>query len=180
MFRKVSGRAEPLGEQAGKVRTMEGFGKTAQQRQTLLPCTVFDVAQHAVGEPAEDDGFANLATSARLGDQLESRQIRQALVAQQQVVRLGAAFHGGHRFHGGKRGCQQVIALIVEQYLGGDQLKRVIFHQEYPQVVSEHGASDSIGTGTARVMPMIAVPGRGRPADSWTVHRSSDWVRGLL
>lgn len=51
------------------------------------------------------------------------------------------ALHGSECLRGRKCWRQQEVAMIVEQHLGGDQLKRVIFYQEDAQAMCGHECS---------------------------------------
>nr|GFC76556.1 hypothetical protein [Tanacetum cinerariifolium] len=88
-------------------------------------------------------GMLDQSLLAGLLHQIDTAHVRQALVAQQQVIGFVAAFQRGEGFMGIQGRCQQIKAMVVEQNLQGDELERVIFYQQDSQVAFEHRSSQA-------------------------------------
>lgn len=128
-------------QQAAEVGSVQGFAQATEQREIALQGELLQVFKLCIRQAAEQNGLAQPAVSGCLVDQVEARHVRQALIAQHKPVGFGTALHGGHRLGSRKHGSQQEVAMIVEQHLGGNQLKRVIFHQKDAQAMCGHERS---------------------------------------
>lgn len=133
-----------------KNRAVQWLAQAAKHWQTQLDGKLFEVKQLLCRKPAEQHGMPDQPALPGLFDQIQTIEVGEPLVTQNEVVGFWTAFHGSHGLAGRQNGGQQKISLVVEQYLGGDQLKGMILHQQDSQVVLEHEVTGWDEAGAVR------------------------------
>lgn len=124
--------------QAGKLILVQRFRQVTEQGQAAFQCLGLQCEQFCFGEPAEQDGAGDKASTAGDFNQFNPWQVWQALVAQDDVERRFGQGHQADRLLGVFGRGQSLETEAPEQALGGEQLKGMVLHQQDAKGVTGH------------------------------------------